>query len=48
MAEVLGAFGSTLTICRVVAEGVSRVIELYRAPAEVKALQVGENLHRCC
>lgn len=47
MAEVLGAVGSTLTICQAVAEVVSHVMELYRAPAEVKALQVSENFYRC-
>jgi hypothetical protein len=48
MAEVLGVVASILNLCQAVAEGVSRVNELYRAPAEIKTLQVGENLHRCC
>ena len=36
----MGVVGSILTICQVVAGGLSRVTELYSAPTEVKALQV--------
>ena len=40
MAEIIGAVASILTLCQAVSEGVSTVLELYRAPAEIKALQV--------
>jgi hypothetical protein len=46
IAEVLGAIGSIFTICHVVSDGLSRVTELYRAPAEVKAFQVRNRVNR--
>lgn len=39
MAEVLGAIASVLTLSHLVAEGINQLIELYRAPDEIKALQ---------
>ena len=46
MAEVVGAVASVLALCQVVSNGVSRVVELYRAKAEIKALQVSKTLHQ--
>ena len=40
MAEVVGAVASVLTLCQTVTIGVSTVLELYRAPAEIRSLQV--------
>ena len=41
MAEIVGAVASVITLCQVVSVAVSRVIGLYRAPAEIKALRCG-------
>jgi hypothetical protein len=46
MAEALGAISSIFTICHAVSGGLSRVTELYRAPAEVKVLQVRNRVNR--
>ncbi|KAL8910060.1 MAG: hypothetical protein Q9171_004614 [Xanthocarpia ochracea] len=39
MAEVVAVIASVLTILRATAEGVNRINELYKAPAEIKSLQ---------
>lgn len=43
MAEILGVITSILTLCAAFTEVVSRASELYRAPTEIKALQVGRS-----
>ena len=40
-AEAIGLVSSIIAVAQAVAESVRLVVELYRAPAEVKTLQVG-------
>ena len=40
MAEVIGAVASMLTLCQAVSGGISIILEAYRAPGEIKSLQV--------
>lgn len=44
MAEAVGLVASVITIAAVVVEGVKRVNSIYRAPEELKILQVRDYL----
>ena len=40
MAEIIGAVAGILTLSRVVLEGANIIYELYKAPIEIRNLQV--------
>lgn len=40
MAEIVGAVASVLALCQAVSKGLNTIVELYKAKAELKALQV--------
>jgi hypothetical protein len=47
MAEAIGLAASVFSLCQLVAEGLSQASELYRAPEEIKNLEVSGNYLRC-
>jgi hypothetical protein len=44
MAEIVGLVSGVFTLARVVTDGLGLVMELYKAPEEIKMLKVGGNI----